>query len=134
MPYEAGKLKVVSLKNGEILGECELETVGEAVSMETETESYENFPENRGLLFVNLRLLDEKGRLVYGAENEVHVELEGDGRLLAFGSAHSEHRKGYAYGSALPEGGELLAIVKKGKGALELRFTGEGLKETEVQL
>ena len=46
--------------------------------METETESYENFPENRGLLFVNLRLLDEKGRLVYGAENEVHVELEGD--------------------------------------------------------
>ena len=86
--------------------------------METETESYENFPENRGLLFVNLRLLDEKGRLVYGAENEVH----------------SEHRKGYAYGSALPEGGELLAIVKKGKGALELRFTGEGLKETEVQL
>ena len=99
--------------------------------METETESYENFPENRGLLFVNLRLLDEKGRLVYGAENEVHV---GDGRLLAFGSAHSEHRKGYAYGSALPEGGELLAIVKKGKGALELRFTGEGLKETEVQL
>ena len=37
--------------------------------METETESYENFPENRGLLFVNLRLLDEKGRLVYGAEN-----------------------------------------------------------------
>ena len=96
--------------------------------METETESYENFPENRGLLFVNLRLLDEKGRLVYGAENEVHVELEG------VGSAHSEHRKGYAYGSALPEGGELLAIVKKGKGALELRFTGEGLKETEVQL
>ena len=102
--------------------------------METETESYENFPENRGLLFVNLRLLDEKGRLGYGAENEVHVELEGDGRLLAFGSAHSEHRKGYAYGSALPEGGELLAIVKKGKGALELRFTGESLKETEVQL
>ena len=80
--------------------------------METETESYENFPENRGLLFVNLRLLDEKGRLVYGAENEVHVELEGDGRLLAFGSAHSEHRKGYAYGSALPEGGELPVRIK----------------------
>ena len=37
VPYEAGKLKAVSLKNGEILGECELETVGEAVSMETET-------------------------------------------------------------------------------------------------
>ena len=83
--------------------------------METETESYENFPENRGLLFVNLRLLDEKGRLVYGAENEVHVELEGDGRLLAFGSAHSEHRKGYAYGSALPEGGELLGHREEGK-------------------
>lgn len=27
VPYEAGKLKAVSLKNGEILGECELETV-----------------------------------------------------------------------------------------------------------
>lgn len=134
VPYEAGKLKAVSLKNGKILSECELETVGEAVSMEAETESYENFPENRGLRFVDLRLLDEKGRLVYGAENEVHVELEGDGRLLAFGSAHSKHRKGYAYGSARPEGGELLAIVKKGKGALKLRFKGEGLKETEVQL
>ena len=102
--------------------------------METETESYENFPENRGLLFVNLRLLDEKGRLVYGAENEVHVELEGDGRLLAFGSAHSEHRKGYAYGRRPHVFQDLLAIVRKGKGALKLRFKGEGLKETEVQL
>jgi len=29
---------------------------------------------------------------------------------------------------------DLLAIVRKGKGALKLRFKGEGLKETEVQL
>lgn len=102
--------------------------------MEAETESYENLPENRGLRFVNLRLLDEKGRLVYGAKRRFCGTRGATAVFWPSEALIPEHRKGYAYGSARPEGGELLAIVKKGKGALKLRFTGEGLKETEVQL
>ncbi len=113
VPYEPGTLEAVNLGEGAPAGErFALKTAGEAERLVIEAESGSPLPESEGLVFLNIHFEDKDGAAVPGSGQELKVEYEG-AELLGFGSAGSEHRKGFAHSDCVFAGEGAMAILKK---------------------
>lgn len=80
--YQPGTLQAISYANGEVLGCTMLETSGKPVELHIETE-----PETGHLVYVNIALCDEQGRVVMNQDTTLHLQVSG-GELLGFGCAN----------------------------------------------
>ena len=113
VPYEPGILEAANLGKGAGAGErVALSTVGAPEKLVIETESGSPLKESEGLIFLNIHFEDKNCEKVPGSGQELTIEYEG-AELLGFGSAGSEHRKGFAHSDCVFDGGTALAILRK---------------------
>jgi beta-galactosidase len=86
VPYHPGTLTARGYKDGAVIASDVVETTGDPsqVALSTATPDLEG---NLGdAAFVEVRILDSKGRLVPTADSEIHFSISGPGRIIAVGN------------------------------------------------
>lgn len=135
VPYEPGTLTAVGrMKNGEIVCRSEIKTAGAPESLSVEPDRQTLSADGEDIAFITVRAHDAAGTFVPNADNEITVDVEGDGKLLGLcsgdpGSHESEKGKRVR----LFNGMALVIVQNRGKvGETLVQVSSEGLKSVET--
>ena len=128
IPYEKGVLSVKAVKNGVVVGESSLHTVGEAAQIRVEPEKPEFAADNRDLCYFRITVEDSNGdRIPHGAQ-ELSCLVDG-GELMGIFSGDPANEDAYGSNRCHAFGGRALAIVRtKNPGKVTVTVGTAGLK------
>ena len=83
VPYQTGKIEAIAYNNGKEVARHKLETTGEAVRLVAEADNSQWKADGMDLQHINILAVDQKGRRVWKADDELTFEVEGPARLVA---------------------------------------------------
>jgi beta-galactosidase len=86
VPYEPGILSAKGYRGGKSIAEAKQETSGEPAQLVLEADRENLNADGEDVSVVTVKTIDEKGREVPTASNQVEFSLEGPGRILAVGN------------------------------------------------
>ena len=86
VPYAAGELKAVGLKNGKVVATKILRTVGPAKKVRLTVDRATIRADRNDLAYVTVEITDASGNVLPDATNLVNFKLTGPGELAAVGS------------------------------------------------
>ncbi|MGV3704841.1 MAG: beta-galactosidase GalB [Arcticibacter sp.] len=136
VPFAEGHLHAVSRKGGvEVLSE-DVYTAGKPAKIELLADRSNLTADGRDLSFVTVRVLDEAGHVVPGADNLVRFHVSGAGVLNAVDNGSPTSHERFKADKRKAFNGMALAIIQSGKAAGEIRVeaVSEGLQGSEIVL
>ena len=83
VPYQEGKIEAIAYNDGKIVSSHQLETTGEAVRLVAEADNPHWKADGMDLQHIDIKAVDQKGRQVLKADDELTFEVEGPARLVA---------------------------------------------------
>jgi beta-galactosidase len=132
--YEAGALKAVGTKDGEIVATVEIFTTGQAASIGLSSDREFLLMDQRDVAHIAVYILDNKGQVVPTASNEITFEIEGAGSLLGTDNGDPASHEDYKSNRRKAFNGLCLAIVKaNGKaGRIQVKAISPALQAASV--
>jgi beta-galactosidase len=132
--YEPGALKALGTKDGKVVGTAEIFTTGQPASIGLSSDRESLVTDRRDVAHVAVYILDEKGRVVPTANNEVSFEIEGAGLLLGTDNGDPASHEDYKTNRRKAFNGLCLAIVKSnGKaGRIQVKAVSPALQSASV--
>ncbi|WP_263706876.1 glycoside hydrolase family 2 TIM barrel-domain containing protein [Shouchella tritolerans] len=132
--YEPGTLEVVAYIKGKEAGRDQLETTNTPTSLQLETDRTQMKSNYGDLAYLSISAIDEAGRVVPYADNNVKIHVEGEGELIALGSADPLSTELFTGNERKLYKGRALAIVRSTgvDGSFTVTASGEGLTEAYV--
>ena len=118
VPFEEGKLEAKAFEAdgkrpiAETEGRSYVETTGAGYRLEAEADREVITANGKDLSYVTIDVTDAEGRFVNGAEPQINVTVEGDGKLLALDNGVQNDTTSYGEPSRKAGKGKLLAIVQ----------------------
>jgi beta-galactosidase len=82
VPYEPGTLKAVGTRAGKEAFTAEVSTTGEPAAVNLSLDRDSIIADRRDVAHLAVHIVDDKGRVVPGAENEVAFTIQGEGRII----------------------------------------------------
>ena len=134
VPYEAGTLKAVGIKDGRIVSTVEVSTTGEPAEIGLSADEQVIAADRRDVAHLTVQILDDRGRVVPLADNEVTFEIEGEGTLIGVDNGNPYSHEDYRSNRRKAFNGLCLAIVQStGKpGQVRVTATSASLKAATV--
>ncbi len=129
--YAPGTLTVVAYKNGKRWATDRVETTGEAYSVHLSADRPIIMADGHDLTFVTATIIDQQGRRVPVANNQLSFSVEGPGRVVATDNGDPTNMSSLSVSERPAFNGLCLAIVKAQKGAsgtVRIKATANGLK------
>lgn len=121
--YESGVLEAVSYQNGEENGRDRLQTADSNVELSVETDRRVLKADGMDLAYLTICLKDADGNVNMQEIEEVTVNVEGSGVLQGFGSANPATENQYDNLTWETYDGYLLAVIRAGEEAGEIKVT-----------
>lgn len=136
VPFEAGTLKVVSRKNGEVVLEKEIYTAGAASTIELEANTSKIKNDNYDLVYVTVNVQDNQGNLVPNADNDIHFEVSGGGNLVGVDNGYQASLESFKRNQRKAYNGKCIAIIQSNGNAetIQINATSKGLKSASIQI
>ena len=134
VPYEAGELKAIGLKDGKEVETKVMKTTGNAAKIRlTADRSFINANRN-DLSYVTVEILDKAGVLVPNAQPLVQFKVEGAGEIAAVENGNPTDMKSFSSPKVTSFNGRSLVILRpSGKaGTITLKAESAGLAGTEI--
>jgi beta-galactosidase len=134
VPYEPGALKANGTKDGKIVATSEIFTTGQPASIALSSDRESVGTAQCEVAHVTVHILDDKGRVVPTADNEVTFEIEGAGSLLGTDNGDPASHEDYKSNRRKAFNGLCLAIVKSnGKaGQIQVRAISPAIRAARV--
>ena len=88
VPFRAGVLKAEGFKNGKLVATDVVKTAGDVAKIELLPDRSTINSNGKDLSFITVKITDENGTLVPEADNLVHFELEGEGKIVGVGNGN----------------------------------------------
>lgn len=88
VPFRAGVLKAEGYKNGKLVATDVVKTAGDVAKIELLPDRSTISANGKDLSFITVKITDESGTLVPDADNLVHFELEGEGKIVGVGNGN----------------------------------------------
>ncbi|MBN2863986.1 MAG: DUF4982 domain-containing protein [Bacteroidales bacterium] len=135
--YEPGQLKVIVYKNGRRWAEDIVETTGEAVRLEAVTDRGTIEADGKDLVFVTVKVTDNKKRIVPRSDNMIEFSIEGPGEIVATDNGDQTNMTSFPSHSRKAFNGLALVIVRSGKGetgTITVTAKSSGLKDGVVRI
>jgi len=128
VPYQAGELVAVGLKDGQEVVRQSLKTAGKPSTLKISAEEVK--PGENDLVYFNVEVLDENGNLVPNAGIPVNFEIQGDGKLQAVGNGNPTDMKSFQQQHVTTFRGKCQLIVRldKAGGQVSVSAKSEGLE------
>ena len=98
IPYASGVLRAEGYINGRLVATDKVQTSGEAAKISLTADRNTLDASGKDLSFITVQILDEKGILVPGADNLVHFDVIGEGRIVGVANGNpmsQEPSKGF---------------------------------------
>src|SRR5699024_10908196 len=141
VPYADGSVyaKAYDADGNEITdteGRNRVTTFGEATTLDVSADRNEIIANGRDLSYITIDVKDADGNVVEDAEEELHVDVVGDGKLLALDNGNQLDHEPYDSGKRETFSGKLVAIVQSTKeaGEMKVQIDGEGIESNEVTI
>lgn len=133
IPFSEGTLLANGYNRKEIVAEDSVSTAGDAARVIISSQTAA--PKNNGMdvLILEIRVADKEGRIVPSASNMLHIDIEGDGKLLGISNGDPVCHENDQNADHTVFHGLMQAIVSVNKGAKNIKVTasGEGLRSCE---
>lgn len=127
LDYEDGLLEAVGYRGEEIvsntIGRNKVETTGEFTNINLIPDRETIKADNNDLSYITIDLRDDKGNIVPTANNNVSVNVSGNGVLLGLDNGHQADHEAYDSGNRNALAGKLVAIVKSTHDAGPINIT-----------
>lgn len=88
VPFRTGELKAEGFKNGKLVATDVVKTAGDVAKIELLPDRSTISANGKDLSFITVKITDEYGTLVPDADNLVHFELEGEGKIVGVGNGN----------------------------------------------
>ena len=134
--YADGKLEAIAYNRGKAVARHQIETTGKAVSLRVTPEDSEWRADGTDLMHLRIEAVDNKGRRVPMAQDELKFEIEGDASIVAVSNGDinsdelnvTDHRHLW--------NGSALVILRAGKTAskVTLKSSADGYKTVKTLL
>lgn len=134
--YKPGTLTAKALKNGKVVAETKVETVGEPSQIKLEPYQEAMTAGVGDAMPVNVSILDKEGRLVPDAANEVSFKVAGPGFVSGVGNGDPSCHEPDKAEKRSAFHGLCQVIVQAGDepGTIELTASSKGLKAATITL
>lgn len=136
VPYESGVLKAIGTKDGNATCTIEVSTTGEPAGISLIADRVFLSADRRDVAQITVQILDEKGRLVPTADNEVTFAVEGEASLIGVDNGDPQSHEDYKGSRRKAFKGLCLAILQSTGKAGQARITANssGLQAAAVNL
>jgi beta-galactosidase len=129
IPYEEGEIKAIAYdETGKVIATDVRKSFGDAKKICLHANKESLAANGSDLIFVEITMEDENGNIVGNANNRVHVNVTGEGRLLGLDNGDSTDYDQYKGLSRRLFSGKLMAIIgatlEPGKIQMEVSSTG----------
>jgi hypothetical protein len=134
--YRPGELLVKGYKDGNEISHYTIKTAGEPYEIKAVSDKNSFYKNKKQAAHIEINILDRNGTIVYDAENEITVTMEGSATLLGLESGSIVSHEDYTSNKRKVLHGKLLAYIEstKSAGAAKVTITSPGLKEQVITL
>lgn len=136
IPYEEGELKAIAYdEDGEIIATDVRKSFKDAKKIRLHANKRVLHADGLDLIFVEIEMEDENGNVVENANNRVHVNVTGAGRLIGLDNGDSTDYDQYKGLSRRLFSGKLMAIIgaKLELGKIGLEVSSKGLRTETIE-
>jgi len=135
VPYEAGEIKAVAYKNGEVIGESVIQTVGEAKNLKLTPDRQTMKADGMDLCYVTVEMVDGEGRICPLAMDNLEFMVEGSAKMMGVANGDAmghdvftDNTHPLFYGKAIV----VLRCIPGKSGEAKLKVKAEDGKQSEV--
>jgi len=128
--YAPGDLSVKGYNKGVVVSEDKLVTAGEAYAIKL---THDKMSQSFFFEQVTVNVVDKEGNIVYNANNEITVNLQGNAVLLGLESGDHNSHEDYRSNKRKVFHGKLIAYIQRKQGALGIDYSSPGLKSASEQ-
>lgn len=135
--YEPGELRVVAYKNGVKWAEDVMQTTGKATAISMSSDRPVVSSDGKDLIFITVRIEDNKKLLVPRSNNLVNFSINGPGKIVAVDNGDATSHDPFQSSSRKAFNGMCLVIIKADMGAsgtITVKGESEGLKGALVKV
>ena len=136
VPYAPGKLEAKGYKDGKLIASDVVETTGAATQIRLTPDRKTMKANGEEVIMVEVALLDDKGRIVPYADNEVTFEVRGAGQVGGVGNGDPSSHEPDKASKRHAFHGLCMAVIQAAEtpGSVEVMATTPGLKSATVRL
>jgi len=136
VPYEAGELKAVALKDGKEVETKVLKTTGKPARIRLTADRLELKASRNDLSYVTVEVVDEAGALIPNASLPIQFKVEGAGELAAVENGYPADMKSFRSPQVTSFNGRCLVILRPTgtSGEIKLKAESAGLEGTEINV
>lgn len=131
VPYQPGTLRAVAYSRTEEVDSWELASAGKPTKIRLTADRTLLTADGQDLCYITVELLDSNGILSPKAENEITIEIEGPGEVIAVASSNPMSTESYQQKKRKAYKGRCLIVVKSTRKAGDIRIVvhAEGLQQ-----
>jgi len=135
-PFEKGKLRAVSYRDGKPVLTEEIRTAGEPVSIRLTADRQKITADGKDLSFVTVEVLDKDKNAVPTADNFIRFSVEGPGAIVGTDNGNPTDPNSLKKPERKLFNGKALVVVQSGKtsGIIKLKAESENLKSAEIEI
>jgi hypothetical protein len=135
IPYQSGKLEVFGYKLNQVVAHYSIETSKQPYAIAAKAYS-KTISLNKGVAQIEIQIVDEDGKPVFLADNEITCLLDGPVKLLGLESGNTTDMGDYRDNKQRVYHGKLIAYIQStGKqGKASVTFKSPWLVETKVNI
>ncbi len=136
VPYEPGTLKAVGIKEGKEVANVEISTTGAPSLVKLSADRDRMAADRRDVIHIVTELVDDAGRTVPTADNEITFAITGPARLIGVDNGNPTSHESYKSNSRKAFNGLCLAIMEAGSdvGAVHVTATSPGLNAASCSI
>lgn len=136
VPYEAGALKAVGVKDGKVVCTAEVTTAGEPAAIAILPDRVSLDADRRDVAHLAVQIQDAQGRLAPLADNAVEFRIEGQGKLIGVDNGDPRSLESYKASRRKAFNGLCLAIVQSTAtpGDIQITASSPALRSASVSL
>ena len=136
VPFVAGILRAEGFKNGKLIATDVVKTAGDPARIELIADRSSIQADGNDLSYITVKIRDDKGTLVPDADNLIHINLEGEGKIVGVANgnpislepAKGKERRAFS--------GMCQVVIQSTdkKGKITLNATSPGLPDEKIVL
>ena len=136
IPYERGTLKAVGKRNGEVVCTTMIQTAGESAALRLTADKNRISPNGEDIVHIRVEIVDANGVIVPDADNEIHFEVTGAGKLIGVENGNQSDLTPPSSKVKKAFSGLILGYVQSSlmKGDIRVKVSSEGLKDAALTI
>ena len=134
--YQPGTLKAVGKKDGKEILTKEIKTAGAPYKIEAVADRKKIKADGTDLSFITVRILDKDGNLVPNADNLIHFDVTGEGKIIGVDNGLQTSHESFQANFRHAFNGMCLGVIQstdKG-GKIKLIVKSDGLKSASIEI